>query len=469
MANIKKARSSRLHKLVLSEALIVCYVTYFAALSLSWLGFIKTPHSVDTLVNTFLYSVSILPANLALGLYEFKLREPLRGIIRRLFISVGFGFFCVTFLTSTVLVKFNSHIYYAPIAVAMLLMALTIFRVFIHSTDAYFKKPNVLILGAGVRASVIENRMRRDVDRSHFELVGFVAMSGDNREEGIKREKLIDLVDMENLDKVINEYDVEEIIIANDQRRGVLPTDQLFKAKLSGIKITELLDFLEREMGFISVDLMYPSWVIYRDGFESKNEIRKSVDYLMNMTLAVILLIVLCPVMLFCAIAVHIEGRFTTRSPTIYRQTRVGKGGRSFDILKFRSMGPDAEKNGAKWAAKDDSRVTEVGKVLRKYRLDELPQLWNILKGDMAFIGPRPERPEICKELSEKIPYYQQRHNVKPGLAGWAQLNYPYGASVKDSLEKLKFDLYYVKHQSLLLDLHILIRTTEVVMFGKGR
>jgi lipopolysaccharide/colanic/teichoic acid biosynthesis glycosyltransferase len=152
-----------------------------------------------------------------------------------------------------------------------------------------------------------------------------------------------------------------------------------------------------------------------------------------------------------------------------YKQERIGKDGKPFNIIKFRSMRPDAEKDGAKWASKNDNRVTSVGAFIRKYRIDELPQLLNVVKGEMSFIGPRPERPEFVAKLIEEVPYYAERHNVKPGLAGWAQLNYPYGASVKDSLEKLKFDLYYVKHQSLLLDILILIRTVEVVLFGKGR
>jgi lipopolysaccharide/colanic/teichoic acid biosynthesis glycosyltransferase len=152
-----------------------------------------------------------------------------------------------------------------------------------------------------------------------------------------------------------------------------------------------------------------------------------------------------------------------------YKQERVGKDGKLFNILKFRSMRPDAEKDGAKWATKNDNRVTGIGNFIRKYRIDELPQLLNVIKGEMSFIGPRPERPQFVQQLIKEVPYYNQRHNVKPGLAGWAQLNYPYGASVNDSLEKLKFDLYYVKHQSLLLDILILIRTVEVVLFGKGR
>ena len=173
--------------------------------------------------------------------------------------------------------------------------------------------------------------------------------------------------------------------------------------------------------------------------------------------------------MLLTAVCIYLDDGFKTGTSVLYKQERVGLNGKLFRIMKFRSMRPDAEKDGAKWASKDDDRVTRIGHFIRKYRIDELPQLFNVFRGEMAFIGPRPERPEFVEQLVREIPYYNQRHNVKPGLAGWAQLNYPYGASVTDSMEKLKFDLYYVKHQSLLLDLLILIRTTEVVLFGRGR
>jgi lipopolysaccharide/colanic/teichoic acid biosynthesis glycosyltransferase len=193
------------------------------------------------------------------------------------------------------------------------------------------------------------------------------------------------------------------------------------------------------------------------------------VDYLLNITLATFVMFFAWPFMLITAIIIYIDDGFRTGASVFYKQERVGKDGKLFKILKFRSMRPDAEKDGAKWATKNDNRVTTIGNFIRKYRIDELPQLLNVIKGEMSFIGPRPERPEFVQQLVKEVPYFNQRHNVKPGLAGWAQLNYPYGASVKDSLEKLKFDLYYVKHQSLLLDILILIRTVEVVLFGKGR
>ena len=185
--------------------------------------------------------------------------------------------------------------------------------------------------------------------------------------------------------------------------------------------------------------------------------------------MAVFVLALTWPFILLTALVIYLDDGHKPGSSIFYKQERVGLNGKLFKIVKFRSMRLDAEKDGVKWASKNDDRVTRIGHFIRKYRIDELPQLLNIFKGEMAFIGPRPERPQFVEQLVKEIPYYNQRHNVKPGLAGWAQLNYPYGASVEDSMEKLKFDLYYVKHQSLLLDLTILIRTVEVVLFGKGR
>ncbi len=209
--------------------------------------------------------------------------------------------------------------------------------------------------------------------------------------------------------------------------------------------------------------------MIYSNGFTTQNYLRDSLDYGVNALVAFTILMFTWPFMLLTALIIYLDDGFRTGTSVFYKQERVGLNGKLFQIIKFRSMRPDAEKDGAKWASKNDDRVTRIGHFIRKYRIDELPQLINVFKGEMAFIGPRPERPEFVEQLVREIPYYNQRHNVKPGLAGWAQLNYPYGSSVADSMEKLKFDLYYVKHQSLLLDLLILVRTTEIVLFGRGR
>lgn len=459
----------RILKLVLCESIFVATATYLAALTLQWLGFYNNANTEGTLINVILFTVSVTLINLSVGLYEQGLREPFRGIIRRLFVSVIMSYFSVAIVASILFDDSSEHYLHSPLSVVLIIIMLVIFRYAIHNTESFSKKPNIIILGSGVRAAVIENRMRRLVDRTNFNVVSFIPMEGDQTENGVQKENLAHINITNDLADYMLTHDVAEVIIANDQRRGTLPVDVLFNARLRGVIVTDLLDFLEREIGQIAVDLMYPSWVIYSDGFQSQKLFRKAADYWLNIALALFVLFFTWPIMLITAIIIYFDDGMRTGAPIFYRQQRVGKDGELFDILKFRSMRPDAEKDGAKWASKNDSRVTSIGAFIRKYRIDELPQLLNVVKGEMSFIGPRPERPQFVDQLEKEVPYYAQRHNVKPGLAGWAQLNYPYGASVKDSLEKLKFDLYYVKHQSLLLDILILIRTTEVVLFGKGR
>ena len=310
--------------------------------------------------------------------------------------------------------------------------------------------------------------MRRSVDKRFFEIVGFAHIEGD-KSACIPEEKLVSFDYQQNLFQYAVDNGIDQLVIACDERRNMLPVEDLFKCKSRGIEVIEILDFIERETGQIAVNLIYPSWIIYGNGLDLNQRFKTNLDYKLNLLLAVILLAVTWPIMLLTALLIYLEDGRRTGTSVFYRQVRVGFDGKPFYILKFRSMKPDAEKNGARWASADDDRVTRVGKYIRKYRIDELPQLMNVLKGEMGFVGPRPERPEFVNELVKDIPYYSQRHNVKPGLTGWAQLKYPYGATAEDAQEKLKFDLYYIKHRSLLLDLMILVRTVEIVLFGKGR
>ncbi|HUA90305.1 MAG TPA: exopolysaccharide biosynthesis polyprenyl glycosylphosphotransferase, partial [Steroidobacteraceae bacterium] len=226
-----------------------------------------------------------------------------------------------------------------------------------------------------------------------------------------------------------------------------------------------LLTFLERETGRVRLDVLNPSWMIFGQGFR-RDPLRLFSSRMLDLGASVAVLAISLPVMLLTVVAIKLEDGL--RAPTLYSQRRVGLGGREFNVLKFRSMRTDAEANGAVWAQRSDPRVTRVGAVIRKLRIDELPQILNVLRGHMSFIGPRPERPEFVAELAEKIPYYVQRHYVKPGITGWAQLCYPYGSSEQDALEKLQYDLYYIKNNSLLFDLSILVQTAEVVLLGKG-
>lgn len=420
--------------------------------------------------NSFLLLYGIIFAlfnqlsSLALGLYNSKLRENYRGVFRRLLMCVAIAFFCTTIINP----------FYGPyvlpievlaIASVLSMVFVSLFRYITIKVNFFgLNKANVLVLGAGNRAAIIERRMRRDVDRQDFTIHGFVVMDGDS-EDGIKEETKIKLDT--SLVNYALEQEIDEIVVANDERRNTLPVDELFACKIRGIEITDILDFIERETGQIAVNLIYPSWVIYSNGFASNNHLRNTLDWLFNAFMALFLLLLTWPIMLIAVLCIKFTEGFN--APVFYKQERVGLDGDSFNIIKFRSMRLDAEKNGAQMASENDNRITKVGHYLRKYRIDELPQIYNVLRGDMGFVGPRPERPEFVNKLIDSLPYYNERHNVKPGLTGWAQLKYPYGATEKDSLEKLKFDLYYIKHRSFLLDLLILIRTVEVVLFGKGR
>ena len=468
--NRKEIRRSNI--LMLLEAIIICYVGYLASGLVKYFfgsSFVVVPF-IDFASQVGLFTVLVILSALSVGLYETKLRETFRGIIRRIFVSVAISYFVIEVISNTILTSTEISQYYLPTYAGMTIITLVVLRYFINRLGILgLGQSKIIVIGAGERASIIEKRMRREVDRFGFELLGFIPIPGDNREEGIQNEKLIHVKIDENFRNFIADNDIDEIVVACDQRRGSLPVEILFDCRLRGVEITDLLNFMERETGQIVVNLMYPSWVIYSNGFNSQNYLRDALDYTMNCLMATIILLITWPFMLLTAIIIFFEDVKVKNASVFYKQERVGLNGCLFNIVKFRSMRTDAEKNGAMWATANDSRVTKVGQFIRKYRIDELPQIWNIFRGEMSFIGPRPERPQFVEQLIREIPYYNQRHNVKPGLAGWAQLNYPYGASVEDSMEKLKFDLYYVKHQSLMLDILILIRTVEVVLFGKGR
>lgn len=259
---------------------------------------------------------------------------------------------------------------------------------------------------------------------------------------------------------------VDEIVVAMDDRRREFPVRELLDCRLAGIEVIDLVSFLERETGRVRLDVLNPSWIIFGEGFR-RDPVRQFTKRAFDVAAALLLLVVTLPFIVLTGIAIALEDGL--RGPYFYRQRRVGLDGKVFDVLKFRSMTVDAESDGRpRWATSGDSRVTRVGRFIRKVRIDELPQVFNVLRGDMSFVGPRPERPEFVSQFGDSVPYYDERHCAKPGITGWAQLCYPYGASEKDAIEKLQYDLYYVKNHTLLFDLMILLQTVEVVVFGKG-
>ncbi|HEY9233002.1 MAG TPA: TIGR03013 family XrtA/PEP-CTERM system glycosyltransferase, partial [Blastocatellia bacterium] len=268
-----------------------------------------------------------------------------------------------------------------------------------------------------------------------------------------------DIVDL------VERYEVDRIVVAVEDRRGKFPTAELLDLSLSGrVAVEECAQYYERLTGKIASEMLRPSWLIFSRNSRFSN-VANHARRVLNAGLAIIGFVLSLPLMVATAIAVKLD----SAGPIFYTQERVGKNGRIFRIIKFRSMRTDAEKDGAVWASRSDPRVTRVGRVIRKLRLDELPQFINVIRGDMNFVGPRPERPVFVAQLEKEIPYYSQRHLVKPGLTGWAQIKYSYGASVEDAMEKLRYDLYYIKNQNLLLDAGIVFETVKTVLFGRGR
>ena len=323
-------------------------------------------------------------------------------------------------------------------------------------------RERVLILGSGDQAIELARATleRRD---SGFHIVGFV----DNKPELVGKSLInpavIGLTD--NIMPLIDQYQVDRIVVAVEDRRGKFPIEELLSLSLSGrVAVEESARYYERLTGKIASEMLRPSWLIFSRG-NRFTDFEQHVRRLFNAGLATVGLVLSLPIMLLTALAVKLD----SRGPIFYVQERVGKNGRIFKIFKFRSMKVEAEaKSGPVWAEEDDPRVTRVGRIIRKLRFDELPQFINVLRGDMNFVGPRPERPMFVEQLSEIVPYYSQRHVVKPGLTGWAQIKYPYGASVEDAIEKLRYDLYYIKNQSLLLDPIIVFETIKIVLFGRG-
>ncbi|MCH9638273.1 MAG: TIGR03013 family PEP-CTERM/XrtA system glycosyltransferase [Betaproteobacteria bacterium] len=322
-------------------------------------------------------------------------------------------------------------------------------------------RTRALVLGVGESANELINPVEDGSGYHNSSLIGFVPFQGEDR---VVPDKLI-LSDEGSLAMLVKKYNVEEIIIATEERRGgSFPIQELLECKMHGIEVTDIASYFERERKHIRMDSLNPSWLVFGGGFD-QSFLRSAIKRIFDVIASVILLIVTLPIMLITIILILIEDGF----PVFYRQERVGKGGDSFMVLKFRSMSKNAEQGQKpQWATTDDPRVTNVGRIMRKLRIDELPQIVNVLKNEMSFVGPRPERPFFVDMLGAQVPYYNIRHSIKPGITGWAQVRYPYGSSVEDAIEKLQYDLYYVKNHSLFFDFVILIHTVEVVLFGKG-
>jgi len=456
------------HLLGASEVLLVWCVFAIFSLSSLWLqanSNAATDSSnslyLNTIINATVFTIVIVISMISVGLYNARLRETFTGLINRLIVSflICIAVFAVIGLLPIFNIQFSIPPFAATLTAILVILSFRFIVSLILGETAF--KTRVLVLGTGQRAQVIEKRMRRNADRKAFELIGFYAMPGDT-EHFIDNDKILNFND--SLEKWVLQNKITEIVIACDERRSQLPIDSLFQCRLNGVSIIDIPDFIERETGQVAVNMLYPSWMLFSSGFDYSNPIRTLMGRVIDIFLSLCILAITWPIMLITALIIYLEDG----GPVFFSQRRVGYRGKEFKILKFRSMRVDAEKNGAMWATKNDSRTTKIGNIIRKYRIDELPQLANVIVGEMCFVGPRPERPEFVSQLVKNIPYYNERHNVKPGLTGWAQLRYSYGASEEDALEKLKFDLYYIKNRSILLDVLIFFQTVEVVLFAKG-
>jgi len=329
-----------------------------------------------------------------------------------------------------------------------------------HSNAQSMMRQRVLVFGTGTRAKLVGRTLQKS--DPHVDLVGYYASPNEAIAEvsawGI-------LSPNTSLTDIVMEQQVDEIVVALAERRGgSMPLRELLDCKLQGVRVVDMATHFEKTLGQIRLDSVSAGWLIFGDGF-SQGWVRTVVKRLFDILFASILIILASPVMLLAALFILIE----SGGPILYLQERVGLNGRLFNVIKFRSMRTDAEKDGQpRWATANDSRVTRVGNIIRLLRIDELPQVFNVFSGDMSLVGPRPERQFFVDQLTAEIPYYAVRHSIKPGVTGWAQVRYKYGATIEDSQEKLQYDLYYVKNHSLFLDFVILFETVGVVLTGKG-
>lgn len=446
--------------LIVAEGALLAASVYLGV----YLRFIDNPGAIADSVGPVgakaaLFAAVMMLSMVSVGLYNRRLRDGLSGIMIRLGLALGVGALAlvIVFYLFPSLMLGRSVLGLA-VAAALVLLLLTRF-IFMRLLAQQQIRRRVLVLGAGKRAFPLF-MLRRRSDLIGYSVVGYLPAPGDA--VVVPQHRL--LQSSGSLEQLVRRERIDQIVVAVDDRRQGLPMDELLGCRTRGVEVVDVLSFLEQETGQIKLDLIYPGWLAFSRGFHrgwARSVAKRTFDVAVSLSMLILTL----PLMGLTALAIMLEsGR-----PVLYRQQRVGEGGRMFAVYKFRSMRTDAEKDGkARWAQLNDPRVTRVGAFIRKYRIDELPQIYNVLRGDMSFVGPRPERPEFVQGLQQKLPYYVERHRVKPGLTGWAQICYPYGASDTDAFEKLQYDLYYVKNHSLFLDLTILLQTAEVVLWGRG-
>ncbi len=456
--------SSTVILLIATEVLVLMAMFYVG----TFLRFPDETFSYETFshflpeASTFTLIMALSMASI--GMYKLETRPNIEAILIRLMPSLILSFGLMT------LVFYVLPDLYFGRGILGIVMFLTLPGILITRCallrwlNLEILESRAVVLGTGAKAQECIDLLKINPDRKELlKIVCFIPLPGE--EHRVAPSKIQPKMESESLISLTKRFNANEIIVAIQNRRNNnFPIQELLECKLHGIKVTDEADFFEREKGQLRVSSLYPSWLVFGDGFD-QSSLRSIIKRSFDLAASVILLAVTLPIMLVAALCILIE----TGPPIFYLQERVGRGGETFMVIKFRSMKDDAEGGGKpQWAVTNDPRITRVGNIIRKLRIDELPQILNVLKGEMSFVGPRPERPYFVEHLCAEVPYYNARHSIKPGITGWAQVRYRYGASVKDAIEKLQYDLYYVKNHSLFLDIIIIIDTIEVVISGKG-
>ncbi|MHA6765984.1 TIGR03013 family XrtA/PEP-CTERM system glycosyltransferase [Sphingobium ummariense] len=416
-------------------------------------------HVLTRLPPLLTFAIAIQTGMIAVGVYGTEALQSIRFAFARLLVAISLGviFLSVLYFLLPGITLWRSNSLYAMMLALTLLLAVRLLLGSMLGGEAF--KRRLVVLGAGDRASRIRQIEQRK--GSGFLVVNYIAMNDGPQviEDAINRNAIYNLADF------VVRMGASEVVLALEERRNALPLQDLLRIKTTGVHVNEISTFLERETGRVDLDSVNPSWLIFSDGFSAGRRLSSMAKRLFDIVASLILLVLTSPIILIGAILVKLD----SKGPAFYRQERVGLYGQEFWIVKLRTMRQDAEVAGqAVWAEKDDPRITRLGYWLRKLRIDELPQSWTVLKGEMSFVGPRPERRQFVEDLEQHLRYYAERHMVKPGITGWAQINYPYGASIEDSRNKLEYDLYYAKNYTPFLDLLILIQTVRVILWPDG-
>ena len=446
---------------VIGEGLFI----YVSVLVATWM--LLNPESID--FNNLFSRKAFLIAFVCMiclyfnDVYDLQITNSYFELGIRLFQALGASSIilaCVYFLFQEMII--GKGIFFITIIISMLLIVIwRFFYKFVLISGMFDQK--IILLGSGGMGEQIVNEIikRRDCG---YKVSSVIMESHNGNLSSYQGIPVIYKKKFEGLGQMAKEMDIKKIVLDLKEKRGAFPTRELLNCRIDGVDILEGISFYEMLTGKLIVGQINPGWLIFSDGFK-KSFIKSFLKRFIDISFSFIMLVMLLPVILATAILIKID----SKGPVFFSQSRVGQKRKIYNVFKFRSMIVNAEKqSGPVWAESNDDRITRIGKFIRKWRIDEIPQLWNVLKGDMSFAGPRPERDYFVKKLEDVIPYYSQRFSVKPGVTGWAQVSYGYGASVEDAVEKLNYDLFYIKNMSIFMDLIIVLRTIKTVLFGKG-